>query len=424
MRRLIIPLLLCSFIALPAIAETPLAATTLADDIDGRIYGRITTDDGEVFEGIIRWDRNEASWVDVLNGDKVFYRDRRMSDSDDRDNRGKRIEIFGVTVYEENRSSSNKGGSSTRTSGIRFGHISTLERDGNSAILELQSGEKIEFKNGSTDIGSDIREIIVEDAERGEVELKWKDIDFIEFFQAPRSVRSDYGKRLHGTLMTRGGLEFTGFICWDIDEVLTSDILDGNDEKRRRRKVRFGNIDTIQRNSSSSSLVILKNGEEMVLRGTNDVNDDNSGILVLDPMLGQVEVDWSDFDQVTFSEAEYVPTFDDFGYSGPLYGTVFTRDGDAIEGIIRWDDDEASGWEFLDGEMDDLTFDIEFGKIRTIERISSSSAEVILFDGRNFDLRDSNDVDDDNDGIFIYDDNGDETRISWRDFDKIVFDKP
>ncbi len=404
-----------------AFALPLLSHTALADDLNGRIYGRVTTDDGEVFEGIIRWDRNEAGWMDVLNGDKIIYRDSRSADEG---RRSRRIEIFGVTVFEEEEEGGRRGSSRSRTSGIRFGHIRTLERDGNTAILVLQSGEEVELKNGSTDIGNDVREIIVEDVERGEVELKWRDIDIIEFMQAPDTARSEYGERLYGTLSTRGGYEFTGFICWDVDEVLTADILDGNDESGRRRKIRFGNIDKIERNSSSSARVFLKNGEDMVLRGTNDVNDDNSGILVLDTELGQIEIDWSDFDAVEFFSPERVPSVEDYNYAGPLFGTVFTRDDEKFEGEIVWDNDEASGWELLDGTMDDLTFDIEFGKIRSIERNSSRSASITLFDGRTFDLRDSNDVDDDNDGIFIYDADGNETRVSWRDFDRVVFEKP
>ena len=111
--------------------------------------------------------------------------------------------------------------------------------------------------------------------------------------QAPSSAYSEYGERLFGTLTTRDGYEFTGFICWDVDEVLTKDILDG-DDKDRRRKIRFGSIQSIGRNSSSSAYVILNNGDEVVLRGTNDVNSSNSGILVLDDALGQVEIDWDD----------------------------------------------------------------------------------------------------------------------------------
>ena len=395
-----------------------LATPLLADDLDGRLYGRVTTEDGEVFEGIIRWDRNEAGWVDILNGSKVRYADGRYSNSQ---SSNKRIEIFGVTIYEGRGSSS----SSTRTSGIRFGHIRSIEPLGsNSALLTLQSDQEVEFKNGSTDIGSDVREIIVEDNQRGEVELRWKDIELIEFLDTPNSARTNYGYRLYGTLITRSGYEFTGFICWDVDEVLSTDVLDGNDESGRRRKIRFENIEAIGRNSSSSAMVVLRNGEEVVLRGTNDVNSSNNGILVLDPNMGQVEVDWSDFDELVFTEPDDVPTFSDFGSSTPLQGTVFTRDGDSFEGQIVWDNDEAYSWELLDGDMEDLTFDIEFGKIRSIERISSRGADVTLFDGRTFELRDSNDIDDDNDGIYIIDNNGDEIRISWRDFERAVFAKP
>ncbi|MEM9664363.1 MAG: hypothetical protein AAF970_05475, partial [Bacteroidota bacterium] len=43
-----------------------------AQQADDRIYGTITTRDGSTFEGLIRWDTNEASWVDVLDGDKMM----------------------------------------------------------------------------------------------------------------------------------------------------------------------------------------------------------------------------------------------------------------------------------------------------------------------------------------------------------------
>ena len=385
-----------------------------ADDIEGRIYGRVLTDDGEVFEGIIRWDRNEASWVDILNGSKITKKSSRSGRS------GKRIEVFGVKVYEEDDWNS----SSSRISGIRFGHIQTLEPiDGNKALLTLQSGQEIVFSEGSTDIGNDVREIIVEDIDRGEVELKWRDIERIEFMQAPPSAFSDYGERLYGTLTTRDGYQFTGFICWDVDEVLTRDILDG-DDKDRRRKIRFGSIERIGRNSSSSAYVVLKNGDEVVLRGTNDVNSSNSGILVLDDALGQIEIDWNDFEEVVFTAPEFTPRYIDFDYSSSLYGAVYTRDGEVFEGEIRWDDDESSTWEFLNGNMQDIEFLIEFGKIRTIERISDQGATVVLFDERSFDLRDSNDVDEDNDGIFILDGDDNQVRISWRDFDRVEFDRP
>ena len=52
-----------------------------------------------------------------------------------------------------------------------------------------------------------------------------------------------------------------------------------------------------------SACVVLNSGEELILSGTNDVNDENSGISVSDPALGQVKVGWDDFADVTFTQA-------------------------------------------------------------------------------------------------------------------------
>ena len=46
---------------------------------------------------------------------------------------------------------------------------------------------------------------------------------------------------------------------------------------------------------------------------------------------------------------------------------------------------------------------------------------VTLRDGREFELSDSNDVDEDNKGIFIFTDDGDEIIVDWEDFDRIEF---
>ena len=37
---------------------------------EDRLWGRILTSSGQIHEGFIRWDRNEAAWVDQLDGSK------------------------------------------------------------------------------------------------------------------------------------------------------------------------------------------------------------------------------------------------------------------------------------------------------------------------------------------------------------------
>jgi len=388
-----------------------------------RIYGKISTVDGDEFRGYIRWDKNEASWVDMLDGSKEISRKNMRKARRGSRNRGRSshssVKIFGL---EFGSSSSYSSWGNAAQSGIRFGHIKTMEVvDDDRVLLTLKSGEEVELFNGSTDIGNEIREIIIEDEDEGEIELVWDDLETIEFEEAP-DLSSSLGDRLYGTLSTRRGDEFTGYVCWDYDEVCEKDILDG-DDKRRRKKIKFGRIAAIERYSSSGSTVILKDGEEMVLRGTNDVNDDNSGIIICDPGFGQVEIEWDEFERLEFSSPRDETKYDSFDGGHPLDGTVLTEDGETFTGRIRWDNDEEFSWEILDGNYHNLEFDIEFGLIKSIEKRSYRSAIVTVWDGRSFRLRGSNDVDEDNKGIYIISGNGDEERVDWEDFASIEFKK-
>ena len=63
-----------------------------APNSEDRIYGKVTTDDGDVYEGFIRWDKNEASWVDVLDGTKRLDRSEHRTDGR---RRTRKMRIFG-----------------------------------------------------------------------------------------------------------------------------------------------------------------------------------------------------------------------------------------------------------------------------------------------------------------------------------------
>ncbi|UCD94534.1 MAG: hypothetical protein JSU69_00335 [Candidatus Zixiibacteriota bacterium] len=386
---------------------------------EGQLYGKIYTVDDEEFEGFIRWDKNEASWVDILNGTKELDRKRhkRYRDSDRR--RGKRVTLFGLTIYSESGDYYGWDWVNEAQSGLRMGHIRSLVPIGdNEVLLELKSGEEVELSGGSGDIGDDNREILVDDNREGVIELYWDEIDRVDFGPAPVG-ESAFGKRLYGTLTTRRGHEFTGFVCWDMDEVFEDDILDGR-EGRRNRKIKFGNIASIERRSSSAATVTMKNGKKMKLDDTNDVNSGNRGIVIADINLGSVEVGWDEFDILEFREPPASPGYDDFDGGRRLKGTVLTEDGEEFTGEIKWDDDEESTWEILDGDLRDINFDIEFGMVKSIEKLSSRSSLVTLKDGRSFKLKGSNDIDSENKGIFVYT-GDDEIVVDWEDFEMIEF---
>nr|MBN2278022.1 hypothetical protein [candidate division Zixibacteria bacterium] len=384
-----------------------------------QLYGRIYTVDNEVFEGFIRWDKNEAAWFDIIDGNKELDRvNRRHYRDRDRDRRHKEISIFGLTIYSEGEGSSWGWGNEAQ-SGIMMGHIKTLTPVGdNEVLLELKSGEEIELSGGSGDIGNDNREILIDDQKEGIIEIYWDDIDRIEFMPAEKR-KSPFGQRLYGTLTTRRGEEFTGYVCWDMDEVFSDDILDGN-EGRRKRKIEFGNIASIERRSSNSAIVTLKSGSDMKLDESNDINSGNRGIVISDLGLGAVKIDWDDFDRLEFKDAPEGPEYKRFDGGRKLHGTVITEDGEKYSGDIKWDDDEEYTWELLNGNIKDIELEIEFSNIKSIEKSSSRSSLVTLKDGRTYRLRGSNDVDNDNKGIIISDQR-DETIIDWDDFDSVEF---
>ncbi len=385
----------------------------------GLLYGKIYTVDDEILEGFIRWDKNEASWDDVLDGTKELddrsYKKRKNRHYRDRP---REVKVFGITVFSDDGDFFTSW-SGDALSGIRMGHIKAMVPVGDNEVeLMLKSGETVELKGGSGDIGDDNREILIEDLDEGVVELYWDDIDKIEFEPTPNG-ECNFGVRLYGTLTTRRGEEYTGFVCWDMDETFDKDILDG-DEKHRKRKIEFGRIKSIERHSSSSADVTLKSGKTMRLDDSNDVDRGNRGIIISDLNLGRIKVDWDEFDMIEFTDPPPGPDYSSFDGGQRLTGTVHTEDGEKFTGEIKWDDDEEFTWEILDGEYYDVEIDIEFSFIKSIEKASRRSSRVTLKDGRTFKLRGSNDVDNDNKGIFIFD-KGDEVYVDWEDFDMVEF---
>lgn len=402
-----------SLLALLAAAAGPPAADPPDPD---RIYGRVTTAAGEVLEGYIRWDDNEGSWSDVLHGSKElpleYLQDAERAGLADRDD-DDRIEILGLRI-----SWGDDGFPRRAASGIRFGHLRSLRvLDDDAALLTLKSGQELELGGGSSDVGSGNRGITVTDRHGDTVELRWRDLERIDFRAAPGDdLPSGAGRRLHGTLETRDAGRYTGYVAWDADEILTTDVLDGDDEDGRDREIPFGEIAAIERDGPSGARVVLRSGEEVRLTGSNDVDGSNRGIAVADPALGQVTVDWDEFESLVFTEPENSVGYDAFDGGAPLHGTVIDEEGEAWSGQVRWDNDESHSWELLNGDYGGAEFEVELSTVSWIRRRSSRVAEVFLRDGRVLELEGSNDVDRRNKGIFVTTEGGEVVAVPWDEF--------
>src|SRR5690606_9673489 len=137
----------------------------------GRIYGKLTTTDEDVFEGWIRWDKNEAFWDDIIDGvvEKDRYQGREKRGRHYKESKKKYVEVLGLT-FGEGMSWGGLGTSSE--SQLQFGHISRLKRDGDGATVILKNGNEVIFES-SSDMGPAIREIALLDINEGEIYFDW-----------------------------------------------------------------------------------------------------------------------------------------------------------------------------------------------------------------------------------------------------------
>lgn len=356
----------------PAIAVVPLVPVIPVVDVDAgadRLYGHVVTKGGAQLQGYLRWDGHESSWADVLRATRP-------------------------------------GGSAL--AGVRFGNIRRLQPMGGRDLeLTLKTGQVVRL-NAVAQQGSAALSPLTVETDGRFVEVPMRDLESVEFLPEPLD-RAPSAERLHGTLITRSGLGFTGYIAWDLDQSLESAMLHGP-----HRQIPFSEITSIVRVGDQGLLVGLADGSETELSGTPDLAESNRGIVVSDPALGVVVVPWRQFQELRLYRPEKPATYEHFVGGEALAGSVVTTSGETLTGLVRWDMDEQSTWELLDGELDGIQFHIELSRVSTIEKFRYG-AKVDLLDGRSFYLSASNDVNWSNKGIEVRSADGIYV-VPWRAF--------
>lgn len=407
--------LLTSMIVLASLA-IPGASAVFAQgsrDNSGFLYGKVTTKGGSEFVGRLRWGTEEASWGDFFNSSKT---DRGIPDEAKRNVRREKREE-GIRIFGYRIGIRSKDVAENRLFKARFGDIDTIEPRGKDrARVTMRSGEVFNIDGGSNDIGATIN---IWDESVGRAEVKWTTIRRIEFMDTPRNLDVGNVFRLHGRVHTVLG-DFEGFIQWDQDECLSIDKLDG-ETSEADLSLRMGRLRSIERRSSRSSKVVLDDGREFVLDDSNDVDSGNRGIYVDDKRYGRVLVQWDAFRKVDFTKPKNSgPSYSKYDNQRELRGKVFLADGTTAEGRIHYDLDEASSWEILDGNRQDVEYSIPFALIAKITPDISGS-KITLRSGEELTLEDAVDVGKGNDGLLVVNDRGRMTYVRWDDLDWVEF---
>lgn len=388
---------------------------------EGFIYGRVTTEDGDIYEGPLRWGKEEVYWTDMFNASKKenknldYLTNRELDDLEDRYRDNNNLISRFVNISWDD----NTDGRFVHEFSTEFGNLKSLRmRSSNRVEIELKNGEYLRVDgSGYNDVGA---KITILDKELGNVRISWSNLEKIEFLPTPSRLDEKFGEPLYGTVVCDLG-EFTGFVQWDHDERVGTDVLDG-EEDGDDYEIAFSKIESIERDGFSSSLVRLKSGRTLDLRGTNDVDDDNKGIIVTVKGLGRVDIDWDEFDKVTFKEAPNSgPSYGSFASPVKISGTVEVDNGDKHSGEIIFDLDEEYTFELLNGEDDDVKFIIPFYNINEVTRRGSYAAIVRLKDGSKLTLEDSQDVTEKNLGVLVKT-GGDRVYVPWDRVETIKLD--
>jgi hypothetical protein len=400
-----IVILLGAFIAIFAVAFE-----TKAQSHQGFIYGKIYTDNN-TYTGALRWGNEEAFWTDLFNAAKTEDSFAKLvpEKNDDEDSWFNIDWSFG-SIWE------NK---TIHQFTCQFGNISEIIKTGKNTRLKFKNGgELVVSGEGYNDVGSSVQ---VTDDELGVLSIKWEKIERIQFLPTPEKLSQIFGMPLYGTVESVRREKFTGFIIWDNDERLTTDKLDG-DSDDGDISLKFGDIASLER-SGRGTQVTLKSGREFYLTGSNDVNDENRGVIVITEDLGIVKLSWDAFRRLTFATPSSTGQgFNDFKSPKVLRGSVTTVEDESINGRIIFDIDEALDFEIIEGKENDIEYSIPFTLIRKITPKNYDYSVIELKSGKSVMLGDARDISSDNAGVLVFEKSSKKPRyFSWKKIIEIKF---
>ena len=225
------------------------------------LYGNVETAYGD-FTGFVQWDHDERLSTDKLDGDNM---DGNMA--------------------------------------IELGKIKSVERDGRGSLVILKSGRDF-YLTGSNDVNHENRGIIVNMPGQGRVDIEWRDFRMVTFTDSPKDAGPSYASykmpgELSGKVKTESGSTLSGRIIYDLDEAYDFEILQGKEDDLSYL-IPFGEIKSIIPKNYSYTRVELKNGKKLLLTDSQDVTEDNDGILVFTGEEDPTYIPWDDVDEIIF----------------------------------------------------------------------------------------------------------------------------
>jgi len=238
--------------------ETP---KNLKDKFGEPIFGKVQTRYGEI-TGYIQWDHDERLSVDKIDGETR------------RDN------------YS-----------------VPFENIQSIEKYGRGVLLKTKSGKELEL-DGSNDVNRENRGIIVNTLGMGYVDIPWSEFEKLTLSDPAKGDLVGYNdfkgpNKLAGTVLLTNGTSYSGIIVYDLDESIDIEVLNGEKDDIEYL-LPFRAIQKINPKNYYYTQVTLKDGDMLLLGKTQDVSDQNTGILVFESESNYHYIPWRDVEEIVF----------------------------------------------------------------------------------------------------------------------------
>lgn len=276
--------------------------------VDGEGYndigGKVQVLDAELGTMSISWDRIERveflptpQKLDLVFGQPLYGTVEG----------GRREKYTGFIVWDnDERLSSDKldGDDDGEDVSFRFSEIEAIEKSDDGSEVKLKSGGTI-FLDNSNDVNSGNRGVLVASPEYGVIEFSWRAFRKVTFSPPPGSGPSynDFPtpQPMHATVSLLDGEDVSGRVIYDVDEAIDFEMVEGK-ENDIEYSIPLRNIKRITPKNFDYSLIELRSGKTILLGGTRDVSDENSGLLMFvkgkkDP----VHIAWKRINEITFN---------------------------------------------------------------------------------------------------------------------------
>lgn len=394
------------------VALLAMSLISAAQSVDGYLYGKVYTDQN-TYEGALRWGTEEVFWTDLFNASKRNNDYAKLVPQQEANDR------WAITDWDFSSIWENKGTIHQFTT--QFGNLKAIEKtDRGYFKLKLKNGGELQVSgSGYNDLEGTV---MVLDRELGVLKINWDKIRRVEFLPTPKNLDQVFGSPLYGTVTGARKETHTGFIIWDNDERVTTDLLNG-ETRDGKVAIKFSEIKDIAKSGNGCD-VTLKSGRTSFLNNSNDVNDENRGVWVVNPEYGIIKFSWKAFRNVSFTTPPSSgPAFESFPAPVPLQATISQLDGPDVSGRIIYDVDEALDFEMIEGRENDIEYQIPIRNIKRITPKNYDYSEIELRSGKTLLIGGMRDVSNQNAGILVFvKGKKDPQHIRWKAIHQVIFE--